>query len=109
LAANVATAPVQLGALHCDVGYAHAVRPTPLHVPPQVVPVPLHAVRLPWGAPLTAKQVPTLFVTSHASHCPLHATSQQTPSTQYPLVHSSEAPHVIPIAFFARHTPTEQK
>ena len=36
------------------------------------------------GAPMTAEQVPTLPLTSQASHCPLHARSQQTPSVQKP-------------------------
>jgi hypothetical protein len=61
---------------------AHLVRSAPSQVAWQT-PVPAHAVRvLPCTAPATATHVPTLPPTSHASHCPLQALSQQTPSTQ---------------------------
>jgi hypothetical protein len=40
------------------------------------------AGRVPCGAPSTGTHVPTAPVASHASHCPVHPTSQQTPSTQ---------------------------
>ena len=51
-------------------------------------PVPAHAARDPVGAPLTAVQCPTLPPTLHASHWPLHAPSQQTPSTHSPVAQS---------------------
>jgi hypothetical protein len=78
LAAAIAVLPLrQLGARHGVVegGNPHAVRLTPVQVPPQRASPP-HAVRLaPCGAsPLgTGEHVPALFVTSHASHCPVHA------------------------------------
>jgi hypothetical protein len=37
-------------------------------------------VRVPCGAPSTGEQIPGLPGTSHASHGPVHALSQQTPS-----------------------------
>jgi hypothetical protein len=49
------------------------------HTPP--VPVE-HAARMPWGAPRTGVHVPGVFARSHASHCPVQAALQQTPSTQ---------------------------
>jgi hypothetical protein len=51
-------------------GKVHAVGFTPSQNALQV-PVPAHAARRPpdvWAAPLTATQVPTLPVTSHAWH-----------------------------------------
>jgi len=41
-----------------------------------------HAERAPCGVPVAGVHVPSLPVMSHASHCPSHALSQQTPSTQ---------------------------
>ena len=52
--------------------------------------------RAPCGAPMTREQTPTLPVRSHASHAPGHAVSQQTPSVQWPLVHSEFAAHAAP-------------
>jgi hypothetical protein len=62
----------------------HLVRSLPshasaLHASP---PPSSHAVRVPCGAPMTPEHLPGTPVTSHASHWPLHALSQQTPSTQ---------------------------
>jgi hypothetical protein len=58
---------------------------------PQVVPAPLppHAERAPCGMPSTAVHLPTLPPTSQAWHCPPHALSQHTPSTQLPEPHSA--------------------
>jgi hypothetical protein len=88
-AALVATPLVQEGALHVVLapGYAHAVRPLPSQLPPHVVPLPAHAARVPTGAPVAAPHVPIDPATLHASHCPAHAPSQQTPSTQLPDEH----------------------
>lgn len=44
----------------------------------------------------------------HATHLPLHGPSQQTPSLQFPEVHSAGSPHVIPFALFATHFPARQ-
>src|SRR5687768_16904437 len=57
-AAAVFVVPVQLCPRHSTVGYTHAVRSTPSHVPAQTVSVPVHAVRVPCGAPVTDAQVP---------------------------------------------------
>lgn len=39
---------------------------------------------------------------------PPHAVSQQTPSTQFPLVHSRPAVHTTPSGFLAAHSVPEQ-
>jgi hypothetical protein len=41
------------------------------------------------GMPSTAAQRPSLPESAQASHCPPQGASQQTPSTQKPLSHSS--------------------
>jgi hypothetical protein len=76
---------VQPGPVHV-VGLVQVMRFVPLQVPAQV-PVPPHAVRGATGAPVTAEHVPTRPVSPQASHCPLHAVSQHTPSTQLPERH----------------------
>lgn len=53
--------------------------------------------------------VPTLPGTSHASHCPPHARSQQKPSTQLLEAHCAGTAHAAPCGNFGRHTPAEQK
>lgn len=40
------------------------------------------------------------FVTMHASHDPLQAESQHTPSTQNDVAHSEDAVHVVPLGKF---------
>lgn len=45
----------------------------------------------------------------HATHVPVQAVSQQTPSAQLPLWHSLAAPHASPSARFARQAPAAQK
>jgi hypothetical protein len=40
-----------------------------------------------------------VFPTSHASHCPSHAASQQTPSTQNPDPQSDAVVHEAPAGF----------
>jgi hypothetical protein len=88
-ASNVAAPLEQLGARHCvaESGYTHAVVKVPSHCPPHAVPSDPQIGRGACGGPLTGEQVPIFPDTLHASHCPLHAPSQQTPSTQNPLVH----------------------
>jgi hypothetical protein len=77
VAALVCVEPLHDCALHTlPVGYVHAIA-EPLHVPPQVEPPPLHAVREPCGVPLTNVQLPTEPPTSHAWHWPVHALLQQ--------------------------------
>jgi hypothetical protein len=52
--------------------------------------------------------VPTLPVRLHASHAPLQAVLQQTPSTQLPLPHWLAAVHVPPLSSFSTHWPLPQ-
>lgn len=54
-------------------------------------------------------QVPTEPATSQASHAPVHAASQQTPSAQEPLAHWSAAPQEPPPGFCATQTPPEHQ
>jgi hypothetical protein len=82
-------------------------RAVPSQVPPQA-PVPLHAERVPWGAPDTAVQVPTAMGTSQASHWPLQAWSQHTPSAQNPLAHALLMVHAPPGGSRGVHTPAAQ-
>jgi hypothetical protein len=77
----------------------HAVSTAQLvaHVPAMHTYDP-HDVRPPWGGPPTLEQVPFEPATSQASHCPVHARSQHTPSTQNPEAHSAFEVHVAPNA-----------
>jgi hypothetical protein len=83
-------------------------------VPSQVaaqVPLPGHADRVPRGPPdVSVVQVPRDAGRLHASHWPVQALSQQTPSWQKPLAHSSGALplHATPIISLSRQTPAEQ-
>ena len=88
-AAAVEIPAEQLEARHCvaALGYAQTVREEPSQVPPQALPSVAQAGRPSRGSPTTAVQTPTLPPTLHASHWPLQAVSQQTPSTQLPLPH----------------------
>lgn len=58
-----------------------------------------HFVRAPCGAPVMPEQVPSAPGTSHASHCPVHTESQQTPSMQKPVVHSFLLVQAEPFVF----------
>lgn len=86
------------GSLPSQLAAAHGFFPSP----------PAQAARRPWGLPLTGVHVPSAFSTSHASHCPSHATLQQNPSTQCPVAHSSEVEHARPPGFLTTHTPPLQ-
>ena len=90
---------LQLGGAHVTLepgGVPHALRMEPLHWALQS-PVPLHAERAPWGAPETALHVPSAPPTSHASHWPVQAVSQQRPSTQRPDAHRVPLVHAVPL------------
>jgi hypothetical protein len=68
-----------------------------------------HAGRfVPWGLPATGVHAPTLPATSHASHWPVHASLQQTPSTQNPLTQAPFVPHASPGVSVPWHTPPVQ-
>ena len=79
-------------------GYVHAAGWTPSQLPPQAVPSVAHALRVPCGVPVAVEQVPTLPATSHASHWPVHARLQQTPSTHSPVAHSLLPAQEVPCA-----------
>jgi hypothetical protein len=62
-------------------GNVHVVAFVPSHWPVQP-PDPAHAVRGLTGLPVMVVHVPTEPLAAHDWHCPVHAPSQQTPSTQ---------------------------
>ena len=81
-AAVLAMPPVQLAAAPHEVvleGNTQAFRlaAVPSHFPPHV-PVPVQAVR----GVVTGVHVPLAAEVEHDSHCPVHASLQQTPSAQ---------------------------
>ena len=60
----------------------------------------------------TARQRPLawpVFWLLHAKHDPVQSASQQTPSTQKPLPHSTEPPQAAPNPFTPPHDVPEQK
>jgi hypothetical protein len=63
-------------------GYVQLDRLLPSQVPAHVSFSASQAGRSPCGSPVTLEHVPALSMTSHASHWPLQALLQQTPSTQ---------------------------
>jgi hypothetical protein len=64
----------------------------------------------PGSVPLAcAVQVPRLPERLHASHVPLHALLQHTPSTHCPEAHCPEPAQDVPFAFFVRQVPASQK
>jgi hypothetical protein len=70
-------------------------------VPSQVAaqgPVPGHEARDPRGFPETTTQVPTVPLSLHASHAPVHARLQQTPSAQKFETQSLSILHATPAA-----------
>jgi hypothetical protein len=87
--------------------------PAPSHVPsnPQLsVDSCMHS--LPGSVPaVTGRHRPSAAPVSapaHALQPPVHAVSQQTPSTQLPLAHSEPALHTVPLVLGATHTlPTQ--
>ncbi len=54
----------------------------PSQVPLQMGSVPGHGARGLTGSPVTGEHVPWSVTRLHASHCPLQAPLQQTPSAQ---------------------------
>jgi hypothetical protein len=86
------------------VGYVQLLRVVPSQVLPHV-PEPAQFFRDAWGAPTTAVQVPTSPPTSQASHWPLQALLQHTPSTQKPEPHSAALLQVSPGVFTPTHAP----
>src|SRR5438477_464737 len=68
-------------------------------LPPHTEPSDVQTGREPCGAPeVSVEQVPSLPTTSHASHWPVQAVSQQRPSTQELDAQSPLARHAVPSA-----------
>ena len=102
-AGSVATPAVQLAWMHVTdepTKPAHDVRVLPSHSAAEhglVADATGHAGRVPCGLPTTGVHVPALPSTSHASHSPVHALLQQTPSTQNPGSRTPRSePHASP-------------
>jgi hypothetical protein len=87
-----------------EAGYVHWARFWLLQVPAQLLPSLPHAGRFPWGLPSMPTHVPGVAAL-HASHCPVQAVSQHTPSTQKPDWHSSFTEHCVPCAAGVTHWP----
>lgn len=64
--------------------------------------------RVPRGGPVTAAHVPSLPLTSHASHWPVQFDSQQTRSTQNPDEQSPESSQESPFARRGTQVPASQ-
>jgi hypothetical protein len=60
---------------------------------------------------VTSRQYPSatpVFAREHATHVPVHALSQQKPSTQFPDWHWLLALHAVPLPFLPPQTPDVQ-
>ena len=90
-------------------GKAHAVRLVPSHAPPQTEPSEAQALRALRGPPATGVQMPALPASAQASHWPVHAVSQQRPSTQCCDPHWFAPPQAWPCASSATQTPAEHQ
>jgi hypothetical protein len=92
-----------------EVGNEHSVELVPSQVATHS-PTPAQGVLPPCGGPsVTVVHVPSSPPTSHASHCPSHDPSQQTPSTQKPLVHWFSPAQGTPLSRVAVQIPAAQK
>ena len=97
-AASTAMPELQDGSRHVVPlpGYVQAAGWIPSHVPAQTEPSEAQAVRALRGPPATDVQVPTLPFSAQASHWPVQAVSQQTPSTQCGDPHWFAPPQACP-------------
>jgi hypothetical protein len=95
---SVAVPFVQTGARHSLLfpGMLHDCVVTPSHEPAQPVVSPMQAARGETGNPLTAVHVPLLAARLQASHWPVHALLQHTPSTQKFDWHWPADVHAVP-------------
>jgi hypothetical protein len=111
VAETVATSAAQLASRHVTslpARRAQLSRVTPSHESAeQALPGSAagHAGCPVCGAPVIGVQVPRVPSASHASHEPVHATLQHTPSAQWPLAHWPSAAHFCPGIPFARQRP----
>lgn len=105
--APTSESPAHVGApqLFAAPGSTQASRVSPSQAASHTPPAPAHAVREPWGAPVTAVQAPTWPATLQASHWPPQATLQHTPSTQKAEPHSRLSAHAWPLGFRGTHAP----
>ena len=78
-----------------------------MQLPPQAEPSEVHWERLPRGCcPAgTVEQVPRDPARLQAWHCPVQVELQQTPSTQVPEAHWSEAEQATPFAPWGTQAP----
>ena len=67
-----------------------------------------HAGRAPTVLPTMGVQVPAVSAALHASHCPVHAELQQTPSTQRFEEQWSAAVQATPLSPLGTHAPSAQ-
>lgn len=84
----------------------------PSQLPPHTFVEFAQSGRWPRGVPLIGTHVPSLPLSPHASHCPVHAESQQTKSTQWPLAQVASLWHATPFgspAASARDSPHERR
>jgi hypothetical protein len=106
LAAIVSTPAAHVGARHWtdESGYPQDAALEPSQVPPQPDPSSAHAGRAPCGAPeVSVVHVPANGATSHASHWPEQARSQQNPSAQMFDAHCESNEHELPSGCFGTH------
>ncbi|MCK6538200.1 MAG: hypothetical protein L6Q84_34945 [Polyangiaceae bacterium] len=89
------------------LGLVHAVGFAPSHWPLHT-PLPAQSVRGARGVPVTTLQAPTLPISAQAWHWALHGESQQTWSTQNPLLHWFAAAHPLPLSIFETQKPPVQ-
>jgi len=110
-AASTAMPELQDGSRHVVPlpGYVQAAGWIPSQVPAQTEPSEAQAVRALRGPPATGVQVPTLPLSAQASHWPVQAVSQQTPSTQCCDPHWFAPPQACPGASSGTQTPAEHQ
>jgi hypothetical protein len=81
----------------------------PSQAPAHAEPSDAHACLPPFGSPVVALQVPTWPTSAHDAHCPVHALSQHTPSTQKPLPHCASALQALAWGSLTTHMPAEHQ
>lgn len=109
-ASSVATSAEHVDARHCTVppGNVQLVRLVPSQAPPHVEPSLAHGARTPRGDPTTGVHVPSAPATSHASHWPVHAVSQQKPSMHTLETHCVAVEQGEPLGRRSWQVPAEQ-
>jgi hypothetical protein len=91
-----------------EFGNVHCVALSAVHCAAQG-PTPAHEARPPCGRPdVTAVHKPGRVTMSQASHCPEHARSQHTPSTQKPVRHCAPLEQGCPMMSSGVQMPARQ-